>query len=56
MSKIGGWSCDATEELTIGGRGGTNSKLGFHGMGGRSNVSHRSVGSIPHGRGYLDQR
>ena len=42
-SKIGGRVCTATWGVTLGGRGGTKSKEGFHGMNGRNDVAHRSV-------------
>ena len=42
-SKKGGRFCAATWGETLGGRGRTKSKAGFHGMGGRINVVHRSV-------------
>ena len=44
VSKIGGRFCAATGEVTLGGREGTNSKAGFHGMGGHNDLIHRSVG------------
>ena len=44
VSKIGGRFCAATGGVTLGGRRGTKSKLGFHGMGGRNDVAHMSVG------------
>ena len=43
VSKIDGRFCVATGGVTLGGRGGTNSKSGFHGMGGCNNISHRSA-------------
>ena len=43
-SKIGESFCAVTGGVTFVGRGGTKSKSGFHGMGGRNNVEHRSVG------------
>ena len=43
VSKIGGRFCAATAGVNLGGRGGTKSKAGFHGTGGRNDVSHRSV-------------
>ena len=44
VSKIGGNFCVNTGRVTLGGRGGTKSKLGFHGMGGCNDVVHISVG------------
>ena len=44
MSKIGGSFCAATVGVTLGGRGGTKSNGGFQGIGGRNDVTHRSVG------------
>ena len=44
VSEIGGMFCTATAGLTLGGIGGTKSKAGFHGMGERNDVAHRSVG------------
>ena len=44
VSKIGGRFCAATGGVTLGGRVGRKSKTGFHGMGRRNDVAHRSVG------------
>ena len=44
VSKIGGRFCAANGGMTLGGRGGMKSKAGLHGIGGRKNVAHRSVG------------
>ena len=46
VSKIGGRFCATTEVVTLGGRGWNKSKVGFHGMGGRNDVAHRSIGSM----------
>ena len=46
MSKIGGRFCAATGKMTLGGRIEMKSKAGFHGIGGRNYVAHRSIGSI----------
>ena len=43
VSKIGGRFYAATGGVTLGGREGTKSKASFHGMSGRSVVSHRSI-------------
>ena len=43
MNKTGGNFCAATGGVNLGGRGGTKSKSGLHGMGGRNDVVHRSV-------------
>ena len=50
MSKIGGRFCAATGKMTLGGRIEMKSKAGFHGIGGRNYVAHRSVGSMVVGR------
>ena len=44
VSKIGGRFCAVTGGVTLGGRGGTKSKVGFHVMGGRNNTVHSFVG------------
>ena len=44
VSKICGRFCAATGGVNLGGRGGKESKARFHGMGGRNDVSHMSVG------------
>ena len=44
VSKIGGKFCVNTGRVTLGGRGGTKSNGGFQGIGGRNDVTHRSVG------------
>ena len=46
VSKIGEMFCAATGGVTLGRRGGTKSKVGFHVMGGRNNVAHRYVWSM----------
>ena len=46
VSKICGRFCAATGGVTFGGREGKKSEAGFHEMGGRNNVAHRSVGSM----------
>ena len=43
VSKMDGRFCAATGKVTLGGRRGTKSKAGFHGMDGRNNVAHRST-------------
>ena len=43
VSKIGGRFCAATAGVTLVGKVGTKSKAGFHRMGGRNDVAHRSV-------------
>ena len=43
-SKIGGRFCAANGGVNLGGRGGKKSKTRFQIMGGRNDVSHRSVG------------
>ena len=44
--KIGGSFFTATGGVTLGGIGSKKSKAGFHGMGGRNDVAHRSVRSM----------
>ena len=46
VSKIGGRFCAATGKMTLGGRIEMKSKAGFHRIGGRNYVAHRSVGSM----------
>ena len=46
VSKIGGQCCVAIGGLNFGGRGGTKSKVGFQGMGGRNDLVHRSIISM----------
>ena len=46
VSKIGRRFCTADGRVTLGGIGGTKSKSGFQGMGGRKDVAHRSVGLV----------
>ena len=43
VSKIGEIFCAATGGVTSGGRGGTKSKMGLHGVSGSKKVSHRFV-------------
>ena len=50
MSKIGGRFCATNGGVELGGRVGTNSKAGFHGMGGRKDIIHRSVRLVVVGR------
>ena len=44
VSKIGGSFCAATGRVTLVGIGWKKSKVGFHGVGGRNDVVHRSLG------------
>ena len=46
VSKICVRFCAAIARVKLGGRGGTESKMGLHGMGGRNDVAHRYVGSM----------